>query len=218
MDASPDAVGEEKIMDAPLATSSSSHRSCKDFQPHHPPPPFLSNVDRHNWTKKYEETGHGFPRGAKVTVSFSLSSTLSSALHHIVFRFFRFHPGYSVRCKNDSPPTIAHTGGFLNILNIMSPCLPIYQKLLRPAGSLLRALSEGPPHLANLKHSLPGSRLLIDKGRSDAKNVLKLGSLILSLWTTTLCVKGRSAPGEVNLSLSDGDYYRVIIRRFCAAL
>lgn len=150
--------------------------------------------------------------------SLFLSPPLFPALHHIVFRFFRFHPGYSVRCKNDSPPTIAHTGGFLNILNIMSPCLPIYQKLLRPAGSLLRALSEGPPHLANLKHSLPGSRLLIDKGRSDAKNVLKLGSLILSLWSTTLCVKGRSAPGEVNLSLSDGDYYRVIIRRFCAAL
>lgn len=31
------AVGGEKIMDAPPAAFSSSHRSCKDFQPHHQP-------------------------------------------------------------------------------------------------------------------------------------------------------------------------------------
>lgn len=145
-----------------------------------------------------------------VTLSFSLSSSL--CLSHTPRRFPLFSSRY-FSCKNDSLPTIAHTGDFLNILNLS--CLPveIYHKLLRFFAS---SLSEELPHLANLKRSLPGSRLLIDKG--DAKNVLKLGSLILSLWTTPLCVKSRGASGEVNLSLSDGDYYRVIIRLSCAAL
>lgn len=49
---------------------------------------------------------------------FPLSLFLSlSRARHVVFRFF--YPDYSARCKNDSPPAIAHTGGFLNILNIM---------------------------------------------------------------------------------------------------
>jgi len=118
MDASPDAVGEEKIMDAPLAASSSSRIGPARISN----PiirPSLSNVDRHNWTKKYEETGHGFPREAKVTISFSLFCSLSR-IHHVVFRFFR--PD-SVR-KNVSPPTMVRTGGFLNILNIMSSYPP----------------------------------------------------------------------------------------------
>jgi len=109
---------------------------------------------------------------------------------------------------------MARTSGFLNILNIMSSYLPdISSREIVASGVIGEILI-----WLNLKRSLPGSRLLIDKGRSDAKNVLKLGSSILSLWTTPLCVKGRSAPGEVNLSLSDRDYYRVIIRRSCATL
>lgn len=34
-----------------------------------PIPSSAPNVDRHNWTKKYEETGHGFSREIEVTVS-----------------------------------------------------------------------------------------------------------------------------------------------------
>lgn len=88
MDASPDAVGGEKIMDAPPAASTSSYGSCKDFQPHPPPPLSRSNVDRHNWTKKYEETGHGFPRGAKVTVSLSPFSFSLPLAHATSFSAF----------------------------------------------------------------------------------------------------------------------------------
>jgi len=75
MDAPADAVGKGTIMDAPLAASSFSRRFRKNSRTHSPlpaPPLPVLKVDRHNWTKKYEETGRGFP-----PPSLSLSLSLS---------------------------------------------------------------------------------------------------------------------------------------------
>lgn len=132
-------VGKEKIMDAPLAASSSfregparisnsePRRSLLHlFAPltlYHGPP----NVDRHNWTKKYEETEPWISSGRTEVIVYpfpllSLSRSLSLFLSLTISTFFTRvatfssrlpHPfDYPVCRKNDSPASIAHARAF----------------------------------------------------------------------------------------------------------
>jgi len=87
MDAPADAVGKGTIMDAPLAASSFSRRFRKNSRTHSPlpaPPLPVLKVDRHNWTKKYEETGRGFPPPS-LSLSLSLSASLSNTRRVVPF-------------------------------------------------------------------------------------------------------------------------------------